>query len=79
MATMLELKNKIPVMTPHGYGDAIIVIDYGIDVNTVWIVRLSGGIVKHYYSEDIRIIANEMENKGKDLDLTKNFKKIEQP
>ena len=41
----------IPVHTPHGYGDAILLIDYGIDVNTVWLVRLEGGAVKHYLSE----------------------------
>ena len=71
---MLELRTKIPVFTPHGPGEALIVIDYGIDVNTVWVVRLHGGVVKHYYSEDIRIGENQMENRGKDLDIPKNWK-----
>jgi len=39
---ILELRNKIPVHTPHGYGDAMFIIDYGLEINSVWVVRLSG-------------------------------------
>jgi hypothetical protein len=64
----------IPVHTPHGYGDAIVLIDYGIDVNTVWLVRLEGGIVKHYLSDDIRIYGNPMYGKSFDINIPENWK-----
>lgn len=63
----------IPVHTPHGYGDAILLIDYGIDVNTVWLVRLEGGIVKHYLSDDIRIYGNPMYGKSFDINIPENW------
>ena len=59
-----EFKTTIPVKTPHGDGEALLLIDYGINVNTVWVVKLDGGIVKHYYSDDIRIYDNPMNGKG---------------
>ena len=59
-----EFKVPIPVKTPHGDGEALLFIDYGINVNTVWVVKLDGGIVKHYYSDDIRIYDNPMNGKG---------------
>lgn len=62
-----EFRTPIPVKTPHGDGNAIFVIDYGLNVNTVWVVRLHGGKVKHYYSEDILIYGNPMEKRGLDI------------
>lgn len=62
-----EFRTPIPVKTPHGDGDAILLIDYGLNVNTVWVVRLHGGKVKHYYSEDILIYGNPMEGRGWDI------------
>jgi hypothetical protein len=59
-----EFKTPMDVKTPHGDGQAILLIDYGINVNTVWVVKLDGGIVKHYYSDDIRIYDNPMNGKG---------------
>lgn len=64
----------IPVHTPHGYGDAIVLIDYGIDVNTVWLVRLEGGLVKHYLSDDIRIYGNPMYGKSYDIQIPETWK-----
>ena len=64
----------IPVHTPHGYGDAILLIDYGIDVNTVWLVRLEGGAVKHYLSDDVRIYGNPMDGKSYDINIPENWK-----
>jgi hypothetical protein len=64
----------IPVHTPHGYGDAILLIDYGIDVNTVWLVRLEGGAVKHYLSDDVRIYGNPMYGKSYDINIPENWK-----
>jgi hypothetical protein len=64
----------IPVHTPHGYGDAILLIDYGIDVNTVWLVRLEGGAVKHYLSDDVRVYGNPMYGKSYDINIPENWK-----
>ncbi len=65
---MLQLNPGIPVYCrKHGDGTAILVIDYGTEINTVWVVRLPGGIVKHFYSDDIRIYANPMEGLGYDV------------
>jgi hypothetical protein len=64
-----EFRTPIPVSTPHGDGEAILLIDYGINVNSVWLVRLDGGgKVLHYYSDDIRIYGNPMNGKGFDID-----------
>ncbi len=60
-----EFKTPIPVHTPHGEGDALLLIDYGIDVNTVWLVRLKGGVVLHYLSDDIRVYGNPMYGSGR--------------
>lgn len=70
-----EIKSPISVHTPHGEGIAIFLIDYGIDVNSVWVVRLDGGHVKHYYSDDIRVYDNPMNGKGFNVDIPKGWKK----
>ena len=70
-----ELKNPIQVHTPHGIGNALIIIDYGLNVNTVWLVRLKGGHVKHYYSDDIRIYDNPMNGLGLDVDIPNEWEK----
>lgn len=65
---MLQLNPSITVNTrSHGDGDAILVIDYGLNVNTVWVVRLAGGIIKHFYSDDIRVYGNPMDGLGWDI------------
>ena len=69
-----EFKTPLPVHTPHGEGEAILIIDYGIDVNTIWLVRLSGGAVKHYNSDDIRVYGNPMHGKGFDIEIPINWK-----
>jgi len=65
---MLQLNPTIDVHTPIGDGEAIFIIDYGINVNTVWAVRLKGGVVKHFYSDDIRIWGNPMNGEGWDCE-----------
>jgi hypothetical protein len=70
-----EFKTPIPVHTPHGLGQAFLLIDYGLTVNSVWVVRLNGGKVLHYYSDDIRIYDNPMNGKGLDVDLPEGWKK----
>lgn len=65
---MMRLSPTIPVnCKEHGDGEAIIIIDYGIDVNTVWVVRLSGGTIKHFYSDDIYMYDNPMNGNGWDV------------
>jgi hypothetical protein len=70
-----EFKTPIPVHTPHGIGQAFLLIDYGLTVNSVWVVRLKGGKVLHYYSDDIRIYDNPMNGEGYDIELPKDWKK----
>jgi len=70
-----QFPSPIPVHTPHGEGQAILVIDYGLDVNTVWLVRLSGGKIKHYYSDDIRVYDNPMNGSHYDVDIPEGWKK----
>lgn len=66
---LLQLNPQIPVKCKdHGDGLAYIIIDYGLTVNTVWVVRLNGGIIKHFYSDDIRIYGNPMDGKGWDIE-----------
>lgn len=65
---MLQLNPIIDVKTPLGDGEAFIIIDYGVNVNTVWVCRMQGGIVKHFYSDDIRIYDNPMNGNGYDVD-----------
>jgi hypothetical protein len=70
-----EFRSSISVHTPHGEGNAIMLIDYGLDINTVWVVRLKGGLVKHYYSDDIRIYDNPMNGSGYDVTIPNDWKK----
>jgi len=44
-------------------------MDYGLNVNTVWLVRLPGGVIKHFYSDDIRVYDNPMNGKGDDVGI----------
>ena len=65
---MLQLNPTIDVSTPLGDGEAHFLIDYGLNVNTVWVVRMKGGDVKHFYSDDIRIYDNPMNGNGWGVD-----------
>lgn len=67
-STIHEFNTPIEVKTPHGDCQAILLIDYGLNVNTVWVVRLNGGTVKHYYSDDIQIYDNPMNGRGYDIE-----------
>lgn len=69
-----QFSSPIPVHTPHGEGEAILLIDYNIDINTVWVVRISGGVIKHYLSDDIRVYGNPMYGKSYDIDIPENWK-----
>lgn len=58
---MIQLNPPIWVQTPLGEGDALLIIDYGVNVNTVWVVHLfEDGRVLHFDSSDIRAMGNLM-------------------
>ena len=68
---MLEFKNPIPVITPHGNGYAIYVSNAGTWENDVWCVALcKGGSVRHYLTRDLRIYSNMTFNISKDETYT---------
>jgi len=46
-------------MTPHGEGLALLVIDYGINQNTIWVVaNKEDGAIRHYDSNQIFLCKN---------------------
>lgn len=56
---MLQLNPEIWVETPLGEGLAFVIIDYGLNHNTCWVVALKlDGQVKHFDSNDIKISHN---------------------
>jgi len=58
---IIQLKPPLRVMTPHGEGEAIIMIDYDINWNSVWIVILDATRkIKHYLSSDLMAMGNLM-------------------
>lgn len=58
---IIQLAPPIEVITKLGRGWALFIIDYGLNFNTVWIVRLNdGGGIKHIESNDIRVEGNPM-------------------
>jgi hypothetical protein len=67
---MLQLNPTIDVKTPLGDAEAFFIIDYGVNVNTVWVCRMKGGEVKHFYSDDIRMYDNPMNGNGWDVEQT---------
>ena len=74
---MLQLNPTIEVHTSLGDGEAMFIIDYGVNVNTVWVVRLPKGVIKHFYSDDIRIYDNPMNGNGWDVErLDEIIKKL---
>lgn len=65
---MLQLNPTISVKTPKGDAEALIIIDYGVNVNSVWLCRMKGGKVLHFYSDDILIYDNPMNGNGWDIE-----------
>ena len=74
MTTMLQLNPQIFVHTPLGEGMAFIVIDYGLFVNSCWVIRLSNGEVKHFDSNDIRIYGNPTYDLPLNPDIPTNWR-----
>lgn len=58
---ILQLNPSIWVLTPKGEGHAMFIIDYGPNINTIWIVHLfEDGSIVHVDSCEIKIFGNEM-------------------
>ena len=58
---MLQLSTPIWVNTPLGDGHALLIMDYGVSINTVWVVHLfDGGRVVHVDSSEVRVMGNPM-------------------
>lgn len=62
---ILQINPEIWVNTPHGEGRALFLIDYGMEHNSIFLVGLNDGRVKHYDSNDITMVRNEMYGVGK--------------
>ena len=74
--SILQLNPTIDVHTRLGDGTAYFIIDYNDYTNTVWVVRFKGGIIKHLYSEDVRIWGNPADGLGWDIEEFDTIKKI---
>lgn len=60
---MLQLNPPIHVTTPKGEGFALLVIDYGPCLNSIWVVHLfSSGKIIHVESCEVRVMGNDMYN-----------------
>jgi hypothetical protein len=58
---MLQLNPPLWVSTPKGEGHALLVLDYGPSINTVWVVhQFDTGAVVHVDSSEVRIMGNPM-------------------
>jgi hypothetical protein len=58
---MLQLNPPIYVTTPLGEGHALVLLDYGPSINTVWVVHLfADGRVVHVDSSEVRVFGNAM-------------------
>lgn len=63
MSIIHEVKQVMWVITPHGDGVVLFIMDYGPHENTIFIVALEkDGVIKHYNSNDIRLCKNNTFN-----------------
>lgn len=66
MTAIHEFAAPLPVETPLGPGQAIVLIDYGTERNTCWLVALDNdGQMKHFESNDIKLSLNHTYHYGK--------------
>jgi len=77
MTTIHEIQQTLWVDTPHGIGQALFLIDYGIHQNTIWVVCLKhNGKILHYDSNQLTIDKNNtlefntLSNDSNEEDLT---------
>jgi hypothetical protein len=56
---LLQLEPSLPLITPKGRGRAVVLIDYGIEENLLWVVFLDEtGECWTFPNKDIRAEAN---------------------
>lgn len=68
MSLIHEVKQILWVITPHGDGIVLFIMDYGPQENTVFVVALEeNGIIKHYNSNDVRLCKNDTFNINKNV------------
>lgn len=59
MISIHEIQQVLWFNTPHGLGQALFLIDYGIHQNTIWVIaNKSDGAVRHYDSNQISLEKN---------------------
>lgn len=59
MTVIHELQQVLWFETPHGLGQALLVMDYGVHENTVWVIALEKTKeIKHYNSNQLKICWN---------------------
>jgi len=63
MTVIHEIQQVMWVDTPHGIGQALFLMDYGPQNNTIFVVALEkDGTIKHYDSNQIFLSANHTLN-----------------
>lgn len=68
MSLIHEVKQILWVITPHGDGIVLFIMDYGPQENTVFVVALEeNGVIKHYNSNDVRLCKNDTFNINKNV------------
>lgn len=69
MTVIHEIEQVLWVETPHGIGQALFLMDYGVHENTIWVVALEQSKeIKHYNSNHLKICWNHtIFDKSKDL------------
>ena len=69
MIAIHEINQVIYLDTVHGEGIALFIIDYGPQVNTIWVVaNRKDGTIRHYDSNQIKLTNNHT----LDINLHKN-------
>jgi len=59
MTVIHELQQIMWVRTPHGDGQVLFLMDYGVHENTIFVVALEKtGVIKHYNSNDVTLCKN---------------------
>lgn len=59
MTVVHEVRQVLWANTPHGVGQVLFVIDYGIHVNSIWVITLKeDGRIMHYDTNQISIERN---------------------
>ena len=59
MTAIHEIQQGMYVETPHGEGVPLFLIDYGPQMNTIWVIaNVKDGQIRHYDSSDIKLTTN---------------------